>query len=155
MPEIEGAYTNILVPLKLGPIGEEVLATAIRLAEERGSTVSVLYVLKVPLDKPLDADMPAEGERAQESIDEVRELATEHGVTVEGTIVRARALGEAIVDRATETGADLIVMGSAPKWRRQSRFFSPTVDYVLRKAPCEVMVVAYPRGVLEETMVSV
>jgi len=24
------------------------------------------------------------------------------------------------------------------------------VDYVLRKAPCEVMVIAYPQGVLEE-----
>ena len=41
-------------------------------------------------------------------------------------------------------------MGSAPRWRRQSRFFSPTVDYVLRRAPCEVMVLAYPQGVLEE-----
>ena len=44
-------------------------------------------------------------------------------------------------------------MGSAPRWRRQSRFFSPTVDLVLRKAPCEVMVVAYPQGVLEEEAV--
>ena len=41
-------------------------------------------------------------------------------------------------------------MGSAPRWRRQSRFFSPTVDYVLRRAPCEVMVLAYPQGLLEE-----
>jgi len=51
-------------------------------------------------------------------------------------------------------GADLIVLGSAPRWRRQSRFFSPTVDYVLRRAPCEVMVVAYPQGVLEEEPVA-
>jgi len=43
----------------------------------------------------------------------------------------------------------LIVLGSAPKWRRQSRFFSPTVDYVLRKAPCEVLIVAFPQSVLE------
>ena len=42
-----------------------------------------------------------------------------------------------------------MIMGSAPRWRRQSRFFSPTVDYVLRKAPPEVMVMAYPQGVLE------
>ena len=40
-------------------------------------------------------------------------------------------------------------VGSSPKWRRQSRFFSPTVDYVLRKAPCEVLIVAFPQGVLE------
>jgi nucleotide-binding universal stress UspA family protein len=65
-------------------------------------------------------------------------------------MVRARSLGEAIVGEALASGADLVVMGSAPRWRRQSRFFSPTVDYVLRKAPCEVMVVTYPQGVLEE-----
>ena len=47
-------------------------------------------------------------------------------------------------------GGDLIILGSAPRWRRQSRFFSPTVDYVLRKASCEVMVIAYPQGVLED-----
>jgi len=65
-------------------------------------------------------------------------------------IVRARAIGEAIVEEAESRGVDLIVVGSAPRWRRQSRFFSPTVDHVLRNAPCEVMVVAYPQGVLEE-----
>ena len=41
-------------------------------------------------------------------------------------------------------------MGSAPRWRTQTRFFSPTVDEVLRTAPCEVMVVTYPEGVLED-----
>ena len=51
---------------------------------------------------------------------------------------------------AVDHEVDLIVVGSAPRWRTQSRFFSPTVDYVLRKAPCEVMVIAYPQGVLEE-----
>ncbi len=60
-----------------------------------------------------------------------------------------RAAGE-IIAEATDWDADLIVLGSAPRWRRQSRFFSPTVDYVLRKAPAEVLVVAFPQGVLEE-----
>jgi nucleotide-binding universal stress UspA family protein len=45
---------------------------------------------------------------------------------------------------------DVIVLGSSPRWRRQSRFFSPTVDFVLRHAPCEVLVVAFPDGVFEE-----
>ena len=42
------------------------------------------------------------------------------------------------------------MMGSSPRWRSQSRFFSPLVDEVLRSASCEVMVVTYPEGVLEE-----
>ena len=65
-------------------------------------------------------------------------------MVVEGTTVRARAIGNAIVERALEVNADLIVLGSAPRWRRQSRFFSPTVDYVLLHAPCKVMVGATP-----------
>ena len=65
-------------------------------------------------------------------------------------VVRARAIGSAVIEHALAGGADLIVMGSSPRWRRQSRLFGPTVDYVLRKAPCEVMVIAYPQGVLEE-----
>jgi basic amino acid/polyamine antiporter, APA family len=155
VPAPEGAYERILVPMKLGPIGEEVLATAIRLAEERGSTVSALHVIAVPLDKPLEADMVEAEERAEASLAEAKLLAGEHGVTVEGKVVRARAIGEAIVEEARREGVDLIVMGSSPRWRRQSRFFSPTVDYVLRHAPCEVMVIAYPQGVLEEEALSV
>jgi nucleotide-binding universal stress UspA family protein len=145
----EGAYRNILVPMKLGEIGEEVLATALKLAEDQGASVRVLHVIRVPLEQPLDADLADAEQRAESSIAEAKELAAEHGVNVEGAVVRHRALGEAIVEQASD-GTDLIVLGSAPRWRRQSRFFSPTVDYVLRRAPCEVMVVAYPQGVLEE-----
>jgi nucleotide-binding universal stress UspA family protein len=105
------------------------------------------------MELPLDAEMIDAEERAASSIAEAKVLAAEHGVEVEGEIVRARALGQAIAEQAHATGADLIVLGSAPRWRRQSRFFSPTVDYVLRKAPCEVMVVAYPQGVLEDEAV--
>jgi basic amino acid/polyamine antiporter, APA family len=149
VPEAEGTYDMILVPLKLGPIGEEVFATALKLAEEHGARVRALHVVSVPLALPMDAPMEDEEERAAASIADAKLLAGEHGVTVEGRIVRARAIGEAIVEQAKESGADLIVLGSSPRWRRQSRFFSPTVDYVLRHADPEVMVVAYPEGVLE------
>jgi nucleotide-binding universal stress UspA family protein len=145
-----GAFERILVPMKIGPIGEEVLGTAIKLAEEHGSSITALHVVRVPLDKALDAEMVDAEERAEASLAEARLVAAELGVTVEGVLVRARAIGEAIVDVAVEQSADLIVMGSSPRWRRQSRFFSPTVDHVLRHAPSEVMVIAYPQGVLEE-----
>jgi APA family basic amino acid/polyamine antiporter len=155
VPELEGVYQRILVPMKIGPIGEEVLGIAFKLAEEQQSAVSVLYVIRVGLDKPLDAELLEVEEEAEASLAEAKLLAGDHGVEVEGVVVRARAIGEAIVEEAGTRTADLIVMGSAPRWRRQSRFFSPTVDYVLRHAPCEVMVVAYPQGVLEEDEVGV
>jgi basic amino acid/polyamine antiporter, APA family len=150
VPEIEGAYERILVPMKIGLIGEEVLGTALRLAEERRCSVVAVHVIRVPLDQQLDAELFDAEQQAEASLAEAKLLAKEAGVEIEVKIKRARAIGEAIVEEAVHHGVDLIVMGSAPRWRRQSRFFSPTVDYVLRKAPCEVMVIAYPQGVLEE-----
>jgi basic amino acid/polyamine antiporter, APA family len=144
----EAEFSRILVPMKLGEIGEEMVATAVNLAQEPGSSVEALYVIRVPLELPLDAELLEEEERAEASIAEAKLLGADHGVTVEGRIVRARSIGQAIVEEAREGGADLIVLGSSPRWRRQSRFFSPTVEYVLKKAPSEVLIVAFPQGVL-------
>jgi basic amino acid/polyamine antiporter, APA family len=148
LPHVE--FSKILVPMKLGEIGEEMVATAVKLAQERGAAVVALHVIRVPLDQPLDSELDDQEERAAASLEEAAALGADHGVTVEGHSIRARSIGEAIVKAAEKTGADLIVLGSSPRWRRQSRFFSPTVDYVLRKAPAEVLVVAFPQGVLEE-----
>jgi nucleotide-binding universal stress UspA family protein len=136
--------------MKLGLIGEEMVATAVKLAQERGSAVEALHVIRVPLDRVLEAELLEEETRALESLDEARALGEERGVEVHGDTVRARSIGKAIVAAARERDVDLIVLGSAPRWRRQSRFFSPTVEYVLQQAPCEVLVVAFPQGVLEE-----
>ena len=146
----EAQYSSILVPLKLGPIGEEMVATAVKLAQESGASVWALHVIRVPMDRPIDDEIVDEEENATAALSEAQMLGADHGVEVKGKTVRARSIGEAIVSQANELGVDLIVVGSAPKWRRQSRFFSPTVEYVLKKAPCEVLVVAFPQGVLDE-----
>jgi APA family basic amino acid/polyamine antiporter len=145
-------FEKILVPMKLGIIGEEMLATAIKLASDHGAEVQALHVIRVPLEQALEGEMLDEEERAEASIAEAKLLGAEHGVLVVGITVRARAIGNAIVARAEEIDADLIVLGSAPRWRRQSRFFSPTVDYVLRRAPCEVLIVAFPQSVMDEEL---
>jgi APA family basic amino acid/polyamine antiporter len=148
LPESE--FTSILVPMKLGAIGEEMIATAVKLARDRGALVEALYVIRVPLDQALEAELDEQEEAAAASLAEARLLGADNGVEVQVETVRARSIGDAIVGEAKRRGNDLIVVGSAPRWRRQSRFFSPTVEYVLRKAPCEVLVVAFPEGVMEQ-----
>jgi basic amino acid/polyamine antiporter, APA family len=145
-------FRRVLVPMKLGPIGEEMVATAVALAKERDAEVDVLFVILVPLDQELDAPLHDLEEQAAASLAEAVLLGDENGVRVEPITVRARGLGKAIVEEAAARGSDLVVVGSSPRWRRQSAFFSPTVDYVLRHAPCEVLVVAFPQGVLEDVL---
>src|SRR5919197_5775904 len=97
------------------------VATPVKLAQERGASVEALHVIRVPLDLPLDAELVDQEERAEASIAEAKLLGADHGVTVEGRTVRARSIGQAIVQAAEEERVDLIVLGSSPRWRRQSR----------------------------------
>jgi len=144
-------FQRILVPMKLGDIGEEMVATAIALAKEQGATIEAITVVRVPRKFELEGELPAHiAARVEASLDEARALGADYGVDVHGDVVRARSIGHAIVDEAVRRDADLILLGSSPRWRRQSRFFSPTVDFVLRTAPCEVLVVAFPEGTFEE-----
>jgi APA family basic amino acid/polyamine antiporter len=144
-------FRRILVPMKLGDIGEEMVATAIALAKEGGAEVEAITVVRVPRRFELAGELPPDvAAMVDASMDEARLLGEDHGVEVRTDVVRARSIGHAIVEEAQARGADLIVLGSSPRWRRQSRFFSPTVDFVLRRAPCEVLVVAFPDGVFEE-----
>jgi APA family basic amino acid/polyamine antiporter len=144
-------FKRILVPMKLGDIGEEMIATAIALAKDRGAAIEAITVVRVPRKFALEGELPKDvAARVDASLEEARALGADHGVEVHGDVVRARSIGHAIVDEAERRNVDLIVLGSAPQCRRQSRFFSPTVDFVLRNAHCEVLVVAFPDGVFEE-----
>jgi nucleotide-binding universal stress UspA family protein len=144
-------YERILVPMKLGDIGEEMVATAIAVAKDTDAEVQAITVVRVPLRFPLEGALPPDvAAKVDASLEEARGLGEDHDVRVETDVVRARSIGHAIVEEARARDADLVVLGSSPRWRRQSRFFSPTVDFVLRHAPCEVLVVAFPEGVFEE-----
>jgi basic amino acid/polyamine antiporter, APA family len=144
-------YKRILVPMKLGDIGEEMVATAIALAKQDPAEVLAITVVRVPRRFPLEGELPPDvAAKVEESLEEARLLGEEHDVEVQTDVVRARSIGHAIVDEVRAREVDLVVLGSSSRWRKQSRFFSPTVDFVLRNAPCEVLVVAFPEGVFEE-----
>jgi basic amino acid/polyamine antiporter, APA family len=148
-PAVE--FKRILVPMKLGDIGEEMVATAIALARDSDAEVEAITVVRIPRRFPLEGEFPPEvAAKVEASLDEARLLGEDYGVEVSTDVVRARSIGHAILEEAQTRRADLIVLGSSPRWRRQSRFFSPTVDFVLRRAPCEVVVVAFPDGVFED-----
>ena len=55
-------------------------------------------------------------------------------------VVRARHAGRAIVEEAERRQAEIVVLG-APRGRHRA-IFGNTVDYVLKNAPCRVMVAA-------------
>ena len=64
---------------------------------------------------------------------------------MEAVLLQARDVGAAIVDEATERGADLLVVGLPYRKRFGGEFaIGRTIPYILQNAPCTVWVVREP-----------
>jgi APA family basic amino acid/polyamine antiporter len=140
-PAVALEYRNIFVPVKPGRASEEAIDVACRLAADRGAALAAASVVVVPLELPLDSRLEEEEMRAYEALDAAAAIAELYGVTATERLIRARHAGRAIVDEATRRHSEIIVMG-APRATRGRGVFSDTVDFVLKHAPCRVMVVA-------------
>ena len=142
-------YRNVLVPVVWRRESEAAVDLACRLAAERRGSIVALTVLEVPLELPLDAELPGHAERkAHELLDEARAIGDAYGVDVVGRLVRGRMAGRAIVEEAERRNSEIVVMGAPRRdeHRRRGRIFGGTVDFVLKNAHCRVMVAAAPRA---------
>jgi basic amino acid/polyamine antiporter, APA family len=144
-PGVALEYRNVLVPVKPGRLSEEAIDVACRLASDRGASIAALSVVVIPLELPLEATSEEEEQRALEALDAAAAIAELYGVNITERLARARHAGRAIVDEATRRQSEIIVMG-APRSRLGGAVFSDTVDFVLKHAPCRVMVVAGQRA---------
>ena len=133
-------YRAILVPVIAGQESHEAVELAARLATERAGKIVLLRVIVVPLDLPLDADLSAQLEEANDLLDELRGIGEAYGVRVVERVVRARNAGRAIVEEADRRASEIIVLG-APRGRHRA-IFGHTVDFVLKHAPSRVMIAA-------------
>jgi nucleotide-binding universal stress UspA family protein len=139
------AYHRILVPVLDRAISEHAVALACRLAAERRTSVTAVYVVEVPVELPIDAHMFAAEDHAKDVLSEAAAIGDLYGVTVAGKVVRGRAAGPAIVAEACSGGSEIIVLSAPRKRAGQTRaVFGTTVDAILRNAPCRVMVAAAP-----------
>jgi len=143
-PALALQYRRLLVPVVAGQPSDDALDVACSLAAERGARIVALNVLEVPLGRPLDDDLAEIEDAANDELDEAIAIGDSYGIRVLDRLVRARSAGPAIVEEAERRGSEIIVIGTPRKTLTvtQRALFGRTVDYVLRNAPCRVMVTA-------------
>jgi APA family basic amino acid/polyamine antiporter len=139
-PALALEYRSILVPIVSGDQSREAVELAARLATERAGRIVLLRVIVVPLELPLDADLTEQLEEADRLLDEARAVAAPYGVRVVERVLRERNAGRAIVEEADRRVTEIIVLGAPRGMHRH--IFGHTVDFVLKHAPCRVMVAA-------------
>jgi nucleotide-binding universal stress UspA family protein len=131
-------FRKLLVPVADNPESERAMDVACRLADEHGASIAVLHVVEIPPVLPLGAHMTTEEQSAHRLLERSAAVADRYGVGVSPRILHDRVAGEAIVGFAARHGIELIVIGARRKRRRP---FGSTVEQVLRKADCRVLMI--------------
>jgi APA family basic amino acid/polyamine antiporter len=166
-PHLKPGLTRIMVPIFGTHLDEDIVSTAGLLAVDPrsdgsggGAELVILYTIEVPLSldihEPLSADLEEEAQRATQR---AADIASEYsGVKVRTRIARVRRTGSGIVFAANEMRADAIVLGAEPPnpIRGGARLggvgevrpeeVGPVTAYVLKRAPCQVLLTAPPTG---------
>jgi basic amino acid/polyamine antiporter, APA family len=162
VPERE--YGSILVPLSGTRLDEDIVQTAALLAagepadeaEIDHSTIEAVWIFEIPMSLPLDARLPEEQlKRARQALARAKVVGEEYtGVQVATATIRARRTGQAILEEARRRGVEAIVLGAEEPSRIRGgarlggrggpleNFVGDMTKYVVRKAPCRVIVTA-------------
>jgi APA family basic amino acid/polyamine antiporter len=159
---VELEYGDILVPAFGTKLDDDIVGTAGRLADaaerpgEELPKLELVYVVEVPMKLPLDA-IPSDEqiETANRALERAREVAEEYDtVEVGSSVIRARSVGAGIVQAARDLGVEVIVMGGEPpsqikggavlggKGGERPDMIGPVTEYVLKRAPCPVLITA-------------
>jgi len=123
---------------------EEAIKLACRLTKKNKGRICAVYVITIKRTLPLDAEMEPEIKKAEAILDRIGIVAEEEGCEIETDILQAREAGLAIVDEAVERGVDLIVMGVTYQRRFGQFSLGSVVPYVLKNAPCRVILYHQP-----------
>lgn len=139
------AFRRAILALAGGPSDDHIVRLAADLAQAaRGELVGV-HVVEVEWSMPLDADIAARSEAAQQILDRAETTAEGQKARLEPVLLQAREVGAALVDEATERNADILIVGLPYRKRFGGDFaIGRTVPYVLKHAPCEVWVIREP-----------
>lgn len=139
------AFRRAILALNGGACDDRIVRLAAELGRAAHAELIGVHVVEVGWTMPLDADIAARSEGAQQILDHAELAAEGLKARLEPILLQARDVGAALVDEASERQADLMVVGLPYRKRYGGDFaIGRTIPYVLKHAPCEVWVVREP-----------
>ena len=132
-------FRKILVPVAGTEVDEEAIKLACRLAKKDKGKIWAVYVIMIKRSLPVEAEIESEIRKAEDILDHLASVAEGEDYEIETDVLQAREAGPAIIDETIERVVDLILMGVKYKRRFGQFSLGDVVPYVLKNAPCRVM----------------
>jgi nucleotide-binding universal stress UspA family protein len=136
--------SRILIPVANPITAEELIRLGSALLEKRTGQLTALGIVEVPEGMPL-SEGATRARHARRLLQRVLDFAPE-GTTIHPIVRIGRHAAEGIIEASGEQEADLIIFGWGGKLPvardgHGPTVFSPTIDEVVRDAPCDIAVV--------------
>ncbi len=142
---MSASYERVIVPVNGSKGDERVLTLVGEIVHRHPAFITLIYVVEVLQSMPLDAELPDEIDKGEQILTRAerfaRSLLGNKGDRVTTDLLQARSAGAAIVDEAIERHADAIIMATINRVKHGRSTIGETAPYVLKNAPCEVIVV--------------
>lgn len=129
---------------------QDLLRAACKIAASYKAKLSVVHVLEIPMNLPVDVEDAPGAIEGNTLLDRAETLAESAGVKVQTSLLQARDAGHAIVEEAIARGVGLIIMEARQRQRLGMLTLGHTTDYVLKHAPMTVWISRSP-GTISET----
>jgi nucleotide-binding universal stress UspA family protein len=135
-------FRRAVIALSGGRTDRPIVALAADIARAGHAELVGVHVVEIDWTLPLDADVAGRSEDAQRVLDIAEATAEAARYQLDTVLLQARDVGAAIVDEASERGADMIICGLPFRRRFGGDFeIGRTIPYILKNAPCAVWVV--------------
>jgi nucleotide-binding universal stress UspA family protein len=139
------AFRRAVIALNGGSSDARIVRIAAEAAARSKAELIAVHVVEIDWTLPLDADIAGRSEDVQRVLDVAEGIAESGKVALDAVLLQARDVGAAIVDEATERGADLLVAGLPYRKRFGGEFdIGRTIPYILQNSPCTVWIVRDP-----------
>ncbi|HET7169458.1 MAG TPA: universal stress protein, partial [Candidatus Limnocylindrales bacterium] len=136
---------RILIPVANPSTAEELIRLGAAMLDPRSGELSALGIVEVPEGMPL-SEGATRARHARRLLQKVLDYAPT-GTPIHPIVRIGRHAAEGIIEASAEQEADLIIFGWGGKapaggnGRGGPTVFSPTIDEVVRDAPCDIAVV--------------
>ncbi len=137
--------SSVLVPVTGADCDEDVVRLGCELLESRRSLLHILYVIEVGRHSPIDADVAEDYQEGERVLRKMEQVANSYNCSSEAHLVQARKAGAVVVREAVDKNVDAVVMGTTEAESYGSFSLGDYIPYVLRHAPCRVIVSRDPK----------
>ncbi len=128
-------HQHILVPTDGSQSSEEIIGFICSIQKVVNSNISVVFVIEVPRNMPLDANLPDKTAQADEVLKRVMQIAANYQSQVNTSIIYARSAEEAIISTAQDLKCDVIAIAQDD---HRLSIFANKATTIYQKAKCSV-----------------